>query len=433
RMAHQNIRLSDPHYVDDETSAHIAFRREFDMTNDSKLFVERDRAVESGFVLDCFGDWIRGNWRPADQFDSSNFGTVVPSSDGKTGIAIDDISEVFLPLYEGRMIGQFDWAKKGWSEGKGRRAIWNDLAFTEKQISPQYLMRLSDYLQMQPVRGSKLAYLAVGAATNSRTFISSVIGDWPCANSVPVLDFVVESSQKMYASSNCIFALAACMNSLVFDFTLRMRLSSNNLNWFILQESALPRLNELAKNVSFVRLVELLSLHPALAVNFGDLVHQSRTVSHQENPFSILQPSQRARYRAIVEAVVASAYGVKNQDLEIILRLCEVEGLRSQSSSQNQALEKSFHRVDADLNPRLRLPALFFAAFQLLCSNGLEWLLAQAFEKDFLFFDDEYNSHFSAAISSDKASPLVSDLSIPELQKLFHEIRNVKIAYPTIS
>lgn len=432
RMSHLNIRLSDPHQVDEDSIAHITFRREFDMTNDSKLFVERDRAIESGFVLDCYGHWISGKWRPAHQFDSSNFGTVVPSSDGKTGIAIDDISEVFLPLYEGRMIGQFDWAKKGWSEGKGRRAIWNDLAITKKQISPQYLIRLTDYLQLQPMRGSKLAYLAVGAATNSRTFISSVIGDWPCANSVPVLDLVVNDSRKMYARSNFIFALAACMNSFVFDFMLRMRLSSNNLNWFILQECTLPPLHELANNESFVRLVELLSLHPALAVSIFGLAHQSQAVSQQKNPFLVLQPSQRARYRAIVEAIVASAYGMKSEELEIVLRLCEVERLPVQFSSQNHALEKSFHRVDSELKPRLRLPSLFFDSFHLLCSNGPDWLLARAFEKDFLFSDDEYNSQFGAAILPDQASPLVSDLSIIQLQNLFDQIRNVKMAHPLI-
>ncbi len=33
--------------------------------------------------------------------------------------AIDDIRRVLLPVYEGRMVGQYDWAKKAWLQGRG--------------------------------------------------------------------------------------------------------------------------------------------------------------------------------------------------------------------------------------------------------------------------------------------------------------------------
>ena len=32
-----------------------------------------------------------------------------------------------LPLYEGRMIGQFDFSQKGWVSGKGRTAVWREI------------------------------------------------------------------------------------------------------------------------------------------------------------------------------------------------------------------------------------------------------------------------------------------------------------------
>jgi len=39
----------------------------------------------------------------------------------KTWKQVEDIA---LPLYEGRMIGQFDFSQKGWVSGKGRKAEW---------------------------------------------------------------------------------------------------------------------------------------------------------------------------------------------------------------------------------------------------------------------------------------------------------------------
>ncbi|MCA8975919.1 MAG: hypothetical protein KDC98_14450, partial [Planctomycetes bacterium] len=56
----------------------IRYATEFHMTNDSKLFIPRDKAEAAGYRADEYGRWI-----------------------GPEG-------DVLLPLYEGRMIGQFD-------------------------------------------------------------------------------------------------------------------------------------------------------------------------------------------------------------------------------------------------------------------------------------------------------------------------------------
>src|SRR5208283_2931959 len=70
----------------------ITYAREFDMTNDSKLFPPLEKWEAKGYRPDLFGRWIG------------------PERD------------LALPLYEGRMIGQYDVSQKGWVEGKGRTA-----------------------------------------------------------------------------------------------------------------------------------------------------------------------------------------------------------------------------------------------------------------------------------------------------------------------
>ena len=48
---------------------------------------------------------------------------VVLSREGDAWIREEDMEDVALPLYEGRMIGQFDFSQKGWVRGKGRTAV----------------------------------------------------------------------------------------------------------------------------------------------------------------------------------------------------------------------------------------------------------------------------------------------------------------------
>ena len=66
---------------------------EFHLTNDSKSFPSLDKWKQKGFQPDAFGRWV----------------------------GPDD--EIALPLYEGRMVGQFDVSQKGWVSGKGRSAV----------------------------------------------------------------------------------------------------------------------------------------------------------------------------------------------------------------------------------------------------------------------------------------------------------------------
>ncbi|MBX9952903.1 MAG: hypothetical protein K2Y39_27265 [Candidatus Obscuribacterales bacterium] len=348
----------------------VSFRREFDMTNDSKLFVERTTAQKDGYAPDVFGHWLKGDWRSVEMFDSRHEGEFVLSADRRMAVALDDIKHVLLPVYEGRMIGQYDWAKKAWLQGKGRRAEWSELPFWQKSILPQYLLDLDTYIELQPERGVKIAYLAVGASTNSRTCIAAMIGDWPCGNSVPALTIGVDDASSKVA---LLTALLGCINSFVFDYLLRLRLSANNLNWFILKECLAPDLLNLSTNARLLSAVTELCSHPALqAEGIG--------VGFSERPDSI----RRMKLRAYIEAVVARAYLVRDDDLPAILRGCEIEGLET-ALPKPSSIDKGFHRLDLELQPQLRSPALFQRAFKLLQEYGEEWLFENLNSEQVLF------------------------------------------------
>ncbi len=371
-----------------ENDFSISFKREFDMTIDSKLFIERSAAQEVGFALDSFGHWLKGAWRPIENFDAHHAGEYAIAADGKSALAIDDIQRVLLPVYEGRMIGQYDWAKKAWLQGKGRRADWAELPFSEKKILPQYLLELNDYLKMQPERGAKIAYLAVGAATNTRSCIAAMIGDWPCGNAVPVLSTGIdEIGNPRYKH---LAALLACLNSFVFDFLLRMRLSANNLNWFILKECLVPDLARLAQSNELLRAVYELSFHEAL-----------RAEGLHANGFG---PARRLKLRAFVDSLIANAYSIDERDCRLILRGCDLDKCDA-SRKSTSAMDKGFHRIDLHLPPDLRGPYLFFQCFQLLQRHGAKWLFENLERDDVLFSMECFErSHAGSSIADGRGA-----------------------------
>lgn len=300
----------------------IKYATEFHMTNDSKLFIPREKAEEAGYKPDAYGRWI-----------------------GEDG-------DVLLPLYEGRMIGQFDFSKKGWVSGKGRSAVWRDIPWEEKVIEPQFLMRQSDFAESKGVRrGLKLGFMDVSSATNTRTTIATLTYDNPHGNKVPVL--AVESGGASVES------LCGVLNTFSYDFSMRARLGGLTLNYFIVEETPLPALQHATSLDNCVRCIALPH------VSFAPLWLNQRGESWKKR--WALTPHERLRLRCILDAIVAALYGLSRDDLRWILRDCDHPRERLQSREFARTLDpKGFWRVDKDEDPELRHTVLTIVAFDTL-------------------------------------------------------------------
>jgi len=165
----------------------IQYATEFHMTNDSKLFPPRPQWEAKGYRPDEYGHWLKGNWQPYEAARSivQRPEGLILSADGSSAIHIDEVEDVALPLYEGRMIGQFDFSLKGWVSGKGRTAVWRNIPWENKVIEPQYLMANQD-LSASPngYPYPKIAYMRISASTNTRTTISTYFNVFPGGDSV---------------------------------------------------------------------------------------------------------------------------------------------------------------------------------------------------------------------------------------------------------
>lgn len=284
----------------------LAYRRELDMTMDSGLFSARDELEDRGYQADMFGNWLSGKWQPG------NLSAGIASADGKSGIAITDIVDVYVPVYEGRMIGSYNCSAKHWLSGHGRKAVWRDGQPGEGGIpGPRYLVPAA--VLERAVPGLKTGFLAVGSDTNARSMIAACVNQVVCGNSVPVF-YLTGDGGGALSRRALQLVLTGVFNSFVFDFAVRRRLAGCNLNYFVLAECPLPALEKAPK--------ELLALVADMVATLS--LPSSRLVASSLNPsgLSMPDPTGRRLLMAFVDTAVAGFYGLEPGDLQTILSGC---------------------------------------------------------------------------------------------------------------
>ncbi len=366
---------------DGQSSWQILFSREFDLTNDSASFVRRSEAEASGYVCDEFGNWLKGRWQVQPPGGNGCEPGLITSADGQESIRVEDIFDVMLPLYEGRMLGQFDCNQKQHVSGSGRTAVWQStaepvsgkqtVAFTERacvKLAPQYLLPLTQAQNSCDLNNLKVGYLAVGSATNARTMIAAALNAVPCGNSVPVF---LGKADPSYA-----LGLVACLNSFVFDYVLRLRMSGNNINYYLLEECPLPSAAQVLALEPLIRASAILSLSHrrfapqrlALAATLSESLPTSSPMNHEE----------QVRNRCLIDAVVAHLFHLTYDEYAWILRQCH-GNLKSISNSDHDDLIlpsasrplKGFWRVDKNRPPEKRLSVRCLQAYADLLDQGL--------------------------------------------------------------
>ncbi len=393
----------------------ITYATEFHMTADSILFPPRPKWEDRGYRPDEYSRWIMGDWRPiaelwaelgvsegsalrAGPADDAPFQNAppyqtlpIPRAEIPEGLilsrditafireeAIDwevEIVEdgdgnevevrhraVALPLYEGRMIGQFDFSEKGWVSGKGRTAVWRDIEWTCKQIEPQYLMAQSTCVARGiESHGLKTGFMDVTGATNTRSVVATALGADPCGHKVPILATANGDTADTLACTGL-------LNSVTFDHLIRRRLGGQSLTWGVLAETPVKAsLTDASQNLAAAVRGLVLS-----NVAFASL---SLRAAGSEMRSGILRPSawrslwaitryERLRLRCIVDAAFAALYGLDLDDLKWILKDCDHPTAVILNRAFFRTLDpKGFWRVDNRESPERRLTVLALAAF----------------------------------------------------------------------
>jgi len=284
---------------------------------------------------------------------------VILSRNADAWIREDQIEDTALPLYEGRMIGQFDFSKKGWVSGSGRSAVWPEVPFYRKWIAPQYLMDINTYeSRCSEHMSPKIGYMDVSSATNARTMVASALEDWPCGNRVNIFR----------PSGGIIKAMALCgvLNSIPYDWSLRQRVVGIIINYFIAAESPLPKCNN--HNLMQTKIAEcayrLICCGPALAAcQLAFLNHRGVKILQEGKQQSALTDNERLRLITSIDAIVSVWFGLRSNDLIYMNHNCDHTSHSFTSSFYRTLNPKGFWRVDKDKDPELRHTLLTLIAF----------------------------------------------------------------------
>lgn len=349
----------------------VMYAREFDMTNDSKLFPPLPKWEQKGYVADEHGYWLEGPWRPY----SGPNGIldrppgIVLSRDGAQAMPVDEIGHVALVTYNAKMFELWDHSASGWVSGKGRGAIWADVGYP-KVLKPEYLMAIADYATNIDRRASgKICFKDISTAIHQRTMMSSLMPDLPAVNASPVLT----------CSSNCeIELLQAVLGSFVFDYVAKFKIGYLHLNYFIIEECPLVRPERLAPVRTAISAIALRLGCPSEL--FAPLWLE-RAEWHKTRGWRAgwaITPHERTRLKAKLDACMAHLFGLDIEDFRwLLLETDHPEIFLAKKRNTKSLDQKRFWRIDKQRDPELRHSVLALVAFHDLQSQGIDHFLSQ--------------------------------------------------------
>ena len=287
----------------------ISFLRMLDMANDSGLFRTAAQLREASFVRDG------KDWRPPKAATPREEVLALRSDDG--GAPCGSL-ERYVPLYEAKMIHQFDhrWATFDGTDSR-------DTSETEKtdvnyESTPRYWVQereVADRLSDKGwTRGWLLGWRDITNATNERTVVAAAFPRLACGDTL-LLIFPTVDDLRLSA------ALAANLCSLSLDYSARQKIGGTHLKYNIFKQlSVLPPFAYTAADLDFI-----VSRTLELTYTSYSMTPFARDMGYRGSPFA-WNEDRRAHLRAELDAWYARAYGLTRDELRYILDPADTKG-----------------------------------------------------------------------------------------------------------
>lgn len=309
----------------------VSFMAMFHMSNDSGLFRTAAQLADRGWAREG-SYWLRAASSPrrgggivqsmVGGKDALTFASHPPPS-GSAGHLPLRGEERMLPLYEAKMIHQFDhrWATYASDARDGVDS--RDVTPVEKQYSgfestPRYWVPDTEVATRMAAKGWNRGWLIgwrdVTSAHVFRTTIAAAIPFAGVGNSMPLM-IVNDHTPRMTA------ALVGNLAALALDFVARNKVGGVHLNYFTYEQlPILPPTAYSEADLAFIvpRVLELTYTSHAMAPFARDLGYDSPPFEWDE--------ARRANLRAELDAWYALAYGLSRDELRYVLDPKDVMG-----------------------------------------------------------------------------------------------------------
>ena len=265
----------------------VRYHTMFHMTNDSKLFRNAEQLDAEGFYPFDGNRWKRGE-------------------------------ELYLPLYEGKMVQAFDHRaasvvvnpKNLNRPAQPRETSLAEHSDTSWLPAPQFWVPESDCgwdAEFQWVLGFK----EITAPTNARTFIAALFPTVGFGNKVPIL--------KRESAQNDEWLLAANLNAMVFDFVTRQKVQGQTLNLFIIEQLPVIGPDDYSRRFGRTTARDLVRDHVLrLTYTADDMAPFARDLGYDGPPFA-WDEEERRHLRARLDALHFHLYGLSREDADYVL------------------------------------------------------------------------------------------------------------------
>lgn len=252
----------------------VSFLRMFDMTNDSGLFHLRKQLEDKGHTLK-YNLFLSGN-------------------------------NAYLPLYEGKMIHQFDhrFAHANSEKENIDNSLRSDPAFF---VLPKFWVTETEVLQFLKSQEFVLGFRGITNPENERTTIAAIIPKVGCGNSLPLIQLENHTAQSLSL-------LSANLNTFIVDWVARMKTPSRNMNFFIVKQ--LPVLTPNCYTPELINLIVPIVME--LTYTAYDLEPYAKDCSYNGPPFK-WDEERRLQLRCELDAIYAHLYSVTKEELDYIL------------------------------------------------------------------------------------------------------------------
>ena len=265
----------------------VRYVRMFDMTNDSHRFRTAAQLDAEGFYPVLGNRWKRGE-------------------------------ELYLPLYEGKMVQAFDHraASVVVNPDNLNRPAQPREATGEEHANPDWLPGSQFWVPASecgwtPETNWVLGFKEITAPTNARTFITALFPTVGFGNKVPIL--------KPETADRSEWLLAANFNAVPFDFVTRQKVQGQTLNLFIVEQ--LPVIAPADYNRPFgATTARALVRDHVLRLTYTthDMAPFARDLGYDGPPFP-WNDDERRHLRARLDALYFHLYGLLRDDAGYVL------------------------------------------------------------------------------------------------------------------
>ena len=266
----------------------VKYRTMFHMTNDSHLFRTAAQLDAEGFYPVQGNLWKRGE-------------------------------ELFLPLYQGRMIHQFDHRANSvrFNPESTHNPYLSEEVTEAQHAHPTFLPQSQYWVPAHNVeealpqsRGYALGFRDIARPTDVRTVIASIVPWAGYGNTVPLL-VIAETLATAYLTAN--------LNAMCVDFVARQKAQGTHLNWYIVEQLPIIAPDDYNRQLGNTTARNLVRDHVLrLTYTAHDMAPFARDLDYHGPPF-VWNQEERRHLRARLDALYFHLYGLSREDASYVL------------------------------------------------------------------------------------------------------------------